>query len=55
MIWLGPSPWSERMIGIVEELLQIRDPLYREIADVVIETDGRKVKSVADEIIEYLS
>ena len=29
-----------------------RDPLYREIADLVVETDGRKVKSVADEIIE---
>ena len=40
---------------VLEELLQIRDPLYREIADVVIETDARKVKSVADEIIEYLS
>jgi hypothetical protein len=29
--------------------------LYREIADIVVETDGRKVKSVADEIIEQVS
>ena len=29
-------------------LLNIRDPLYREIADIVVETDGRKVKSVAN-------
>ena len=40
---------------ILEELLQQRDPLYREIADLVVETDGRKVQSVADEIIEALS
>ena len=40
---------------ILEDLLAVRDPLYREIADLVVETDGRKVKSVADEIIDHLS
>ena len=35
-------------------LLEKRDPLYREIADLVIDTDGRKVHSVAKEIIEHL-
>ena len=39
----------------LQELLDTRDPLYREIADIVVETDGRKVKSVADEIIEQVS
>jgi shikimate kinase len=39
----------------LQELLDARDPLYREIADVVVETDGRKVKSVASEIIEQVS
>jgi len=39
----------------LEELLQQRDPLYREIADLVVETDGRKVHSVADEIIQQIS
>jgi shikimate kinase len=39
----------------LEELLLKRDPMYREIADIVVETDGRKVKSVADEIIEQVS
>jgi hypothetical protein len=29
--------------------------MYREIADLVVETDGRKVKSVADEIIDNVS
>ena len=39
---------------ILEKLLAVRDPLYREIADLVVNTDGRKVKSVVDEIIEHL-
>ncbi len=39
---------------ILEELLAVRDPLYREIADLVVETDRRKVKSVAEEIVEHL-
>ncbi len=40
---------------ILEELLAQRDPLYREIADLIVETDGRKVKSVANEIVEFIS
>ena len=40
---------------ILEELLLARDPLYREIADLVVDTDGRKVHSVAGEIIEKVS
>jgi shikimate kinase len=39
---------------ILESLLEIRDPLYREVADLVVETDGRKVHSVAEEIIGNL-
>jgi shikimate kinase len=39
----------------LKELLDFRDPLYREIADAIVETDGRKVKFVADEIIEQVS
>jgi shikimate kinase len=41
--------------GTLQELLETRDPLYREIADLVVETDGRKVKSVASEIIENVT
>ena len=40
---------------MLKKLLETRDPLYREIADIVVETDGRKVKSVADEVIEQVS
>jgi shikimate kinase len=39
---------------ILEELMAVRDPLYREIADLTIETDGRKVRAVANEILERL-
>ena len=40
---------------ILEALLAERDPLYREIADLVVDTDGRKVHSVVKEIIEHVS
>ena len=39
---------------ILEELMLVRDPLYREIADLVVETDGRKVKAVVEEILERM-
>jgi shikimate kinase len=39
----------------LQELLDTRDPMYREIADIIVETDGRKVKSVANEIIDQFS
>jgi len=41
--------------GILEELLQQRDPLYREVADLVVETDGRRVHAVAKEIVDTIS
>jgi len=40
---------------ILRDLLETRDPMYREIADLVVETDGRKVKSVANEIIDNVT
>jgi len=36
------------------ELMTTRDPLYREIADVIIETDGKRVRDVVREIIQQL-
>ena len=38
----------------LDELMNQRDPMYREIADLIVETDGRKVKAVANEILERL-
>lgn len=39
---------------VLESLMEVRDPLYREIADMVVETDGRRVREVANEIREAL-
>jgi hypothetical protein len=36
------------------ELMAFREPLYREIANVVVATDGRRVQAVADEIVRAL-
>jgi shikimate kinase len=38
----------------LSQLLTERSPLYRHIADVVIPTDGRKVRSVAEDILREL-
>jgi shikimate kinase len=35
---------------ILKDLMQVRDPLYRAIADIIIETDGRTVAAVAGDI-----
>ena len=34
----------------ITELLEIRDPIYRAVADFVIETDGQTVRKVVEEI-----
>ena len=40
--------------SVLESLMAQRDPLYREIADLTVETDGRKVNAVANEILDKL-
>ncbi len=39
---------------ILQRLMAERDPLYREIADLVVNTDGRRVQTVAREIHDAL-
>jgi len=39
---------------ILDQLMAERESMYRDIADLVVETDGRKVKAVANEILERL-
>lgn len=34
------------------ELLELRDPLYREVADFIVETDGKTPKQVAEHLVE---
>jgi shikimate kinase len=37
------------------ELLEARAPLYREIADITVSTDGRRVQAVAEHILRELA
>lgn len=39
----------------IRELLEMRDPMYREIADMVVDTGGKMVKSVVAEIMGKLN
>lgn len=39
----------------LEELMEVRDPLYREIADWVIETDTCRVRDVVQQILHCIS
>jgi shikimate kinase len=38
----------------LEELFVAREPLYREIADISVHTDGRRVQLLAEEVIRLL-
>ncbi len=39
---------------VLETLMATREPLYREVADLTVDTDGRKVRAVANEIVDRL-
>ncbi|MGH8200577.1 MAG: shikimate kinase AroK [Steroidobacteraceae bacterium] len=38
----------------LRELMAVRDPLYRTIADITVTTDGRRVKAVAEDIMRMI-
>jgi shikimate kinase len=40
--------------AVLEELMRIRDPLYREIADLVVATDRRSARAVVQDIETFL-
>jgi shikimate kinase len=41
--------------GTLERLMAQRSALYDEVADITVDTDGRKVKTVVDEILRRLA
>lgn len=49
-----PLLQTEDPRGKLEQLLTERDPLYREVADMVVHTDDRSIKSVVKEILVRL-
>ena len=40
---------------VLEDLMTEREPAYLEIADLTVDTDGRKVNAVANEILETIT
>ena len=40
---------------VLEALMTEREPLYLEIADITVDTDGRKVNAVASEILDSIT
>jgi len=42
-------------LGTLERLMLVRAPLYEEAADLVVDTDGRKVGAVVEEIMRRLA
>jgi shikimate kinase len=40
--------------GTLARLAELREPLYEEVADLAVDTDGRKVKTVVEEILRRL-
>ena len=38
----------------LQELMQVRDPLYSSIADMTVSTDGRQIKSVVRDILQLI-
>ena len=40
--------------GRIKELMDVRDPIYRQIADTVVSTDGKSVKQIVDKLVRNL-
>lgn len=49
-----PLLQTETPESVLIDLMAMRDPLYREIADVVVATDGKTVRAVALEVVRLL-
>ena len=49
-----PLLQTENPEQTLQELMQIRDPLYREVADWTIETDGCRVHDVVQKIVRHI-
>ncbi len=50
-----PLLQTENPRARIEEILRVRDPLYREVADLVVDTDNRSVRSVVQQILRQFS
>ena len=48
------KPYLADPRAVLEALMATREPLYREIADLTVDTDSRKVRDVVNEILDRL-
>ena len=49
-----PLLQTENPRARLEELMQVREPLYREVADIVLETDDSSIRHTVNRIIKQL-
>jgi shikimate kinase len=49
-----PLLQTENPRARLEELMRIRAPLYREVAHHIVDTDGRRVREVVDDILQRI-
>jgi shikimate kinase len=49
-----PLLQTENPLEKLSALMEIREPLYRQIADLVVSTEGRNTQSVVREIVKHL-
>lgn len=49
-----PLLYTDDPEGKLRELMKVRAPLYESIATIVVNTDGRQVRAVAEEIVQRL-
>ncbi len=49
-----PLLQAENPSKVLADLMEVRDPIYRHCCDHMVETDGRRPKAVAKEIVAYL-
>ncbi len=50
-----PLLQTEDPQAVLAELMAVRDPLYREVADLIVSTDRQSPKAVVQSIVEQLS
>ena len=49
-----PMLHTEDRRARLEQLLQVRDPLYQQVADLIVDTDGDNLKLISREILNKL-
>jgi shikimate kinase len=50
-----PSLTGKDVLTEIREILQARQPIYRKLADLTVDTSGKTVDAIADEIGHFLS